>query len=296
MLRRANNDETAAFRLVERTVQRAQPRVGMRGLESLNLPTGTIERSALGRLRFRFNGNSSDYSAENPRDDRPASKDEVSLWNSLERLIALTGPIADAQGNLQSMRMGPRFLSRLATGGVVTSIRNGTAPFRTSIDVSAPPEPKAPTPRAFGSQREALLLAAIDAFIRQGEGLEVARSRRGLTAGRGIGRPGYHGASSPLTRTRKHTRGRWHKCPICRTPVVKGRYNPWILHRALRAGSGAIRDLRGGYLSRLRETYLIQDPKSVIESFDPEGRYNDLWDDPDIEDPLIEDAALLDPR
>ncbi len=258
MLRRANDHETAAFLLVERTMRRTRPSVGALGLRAFETRDGRVERGSLGRLRFRFDGNGSDFEPENGHGTRAPSEDEVSLWNGLQRLVSVAKPVADPDGTLLSMRLGPRILRRLPLGGVVTFVPNGTPPFVGSFLLTVP-EP------ALGGPSEAALLEAIDAFLREPD-------RPGVDSDAGpewkppasTARQASHIVSTRLGHGRGRARGKWYKCPICRTPVVRGPYNPRIPFGSVR-GAGAIRDLRGGYLTRLRETYLVADPASLVE-------------------------------
>lgn len=260
VLRLANEHETAAFFLVERTLQRARPQVGPLGLKAVDVPEGRIERNPLGRLRFRFDGSAVDYEPENRVETRPLSEQELSLWNGLQRVVSATKPVADSEWNLVSMRIGPRILRRLPLGGVVTYLPTGTPPFRGSFAPVVPevqPEPSLPSE----SQR----LAAIDAFLAEYDGpwgdVPSGEPWKPQTTG---GRPTNHVLTTTLGHGRK--RGKFHRCPLCHTPVIKGLFNPRIPYGPLRPGSGVIRDLRGGYLSRLRETYLVSEPSSLVQS------------------------------
>ncbi len=264
MLRRANEHETAAFFLVERTMQRARPRVGVLGLKAVEVPEGRIERNPLGLLRFRFDGKGSDFAPENGMTTRPVSEEEASLWNGLQRIVTTAKPVTDAEWNLLSMRLGARVLRRLPLGGVVTFVPNGTPPFKGSLDLSRPivgPEPA--LPRLSAEE----LLRAIDLFLL--ETVHLAEAEPGpkvpwappLTTKR----EARQIVSTTLGHGRHHrAKSKWHRCPICHTPVVKGLFNPRIPYGNLRPGVGEIRDLRGGYLARLRETYLVADPNSLI--------------------------------
>lgn len=265
MLRRANDDETAAFLLVERTIRRTRPRLRARGLRSANHPEGSVERGALGRLRFRFDGRDSDLEPENRMETRSLSAEETSWWNDLERMVHVAKPVADSEWNLVSMRIGPRVLSRLPMGSVVTFLPDGTPPFKLSAGRALPkvrPQP------ALRRPTEAELLFAIDAFL-----LEADRPAFGepplmapWSPGTSEVRAANRGVVSPLYRSHKHPRGKWQKCPICHTPVVKGLFNPRIAFGTARPGTGKIHDLRGGYLSRLRETYLLTETNSLVAS------------------------------
>jgi hypothetical protein len=268
MLRPANDHETAAFFLVERTLQRTRPLLGARGLRSVVVPEGTIERGSLGRLRLRFDGNDPDDEPENRFVTRPVSDEEATWWTGLRKMLDAAKPIADSEWNLVSMRIGSRILSRLPLGSVVTYDPDGSAPFRGSLDLSlSGGRSDSRRPRRSPSWSEAELLAAIDAFVREGAvpldsesslapQWELAKAAR---------HPGHLGVLAQLSHGRRGSRGKWHRCPICRAPVVNGRFNQRIPFGSLRAGEGSIRDLRGGYLSRLRETYLISDPDSLIK-------------------------------
>ena len=265
MLRRANDDETAAFHLVERTMRRARPSVGIRGLRSIETPEGSIERDGLGRLRFRFDGQGSDFEPENGGRTRKLSDEETSQWQGLERIVYAAKPVADAEWNLVSMQIGPRVLRRLPLGGVVTFDPNGTAPYKASLSLKAPAaKPELQIPRMTVEE----LLEAIDEFLRQLEEYDDTDPR--LMApwkpGTAENRAGNHGVMAQLSNGHKHSRGKWARCPICHTPVVKDRFNPRIPVGSLRPGSGSIRDLRGGYLSRLRETYLLPETNSLVQS------------------------------
>ncbi len=265
MLRRANEHETAAFLLVERTLQRTRPRVGPLGLKAVHLPDGRIERNPLGRLRVKFDGRSSDFEPENRTDTRALSEHEMSLWNGLQRIVSATKPVADNQWNLLSMRIGPRVLRRLPLGGVVTYMPNGTPPFKGTFSLEIP-TPKTELSRA----AEAALLEAIDVFIRD-EGPPWALDAStlgGWAPATTTVRQNVHIVMSAYGHGRRRGRGKFYKCPMCHTPVVIGPYNPRIPHGTLRPGAGSIRDLRGGYLSRLRETYLVPDPNSLIKAAD----------------------------
>ncbi len=266
VLRLANDHEAAAFWLVERTIQRTKPRVGALGLKTLQVPEGTIERGALGRLHFRFDGQSTDFEPENRVDTRPPSDDEVSLWNGLQRVMSATKPVTDREWNLVSMRLGARILRRLPLGGVVTFLPDGTPPFTGSFKASVP---AAPVRRAWSLEAELELLRAIHAFVSEEEhpwdpDLRVMTRWTTPTSPR----QASHIVTMSLGHGRHHARGKWQRCPLCHTPVVKGLFNPRIPYGQLRPGSGAIRDLRGGYLSRLRETYLLSDPNSLISASD----------------------------
>ncbi len=262
MLRRANEHETAAFLLVERTLRRTRPHVGTLGLKALHTPDGRIERNSLGRLRFRFDGNGSDFEPENRADTRPVSEDEMSLWNGLQRIVSATKPVADPEWNLLSMRIGPRVLRRLPLGGVVTYLPDGTPPFKGSFSLVRP-ELEVVRPG------EADLLRAIDAFLAEDDRVwTLDATTLGPWAPRtGTGRQAVHIFSSTLGHGRP--KGKWQRCPICHAPVVKGLFNPRIPVGTLQPGQGAIRDLRGGYMARLRETYLIPEPNSLVKTSPP---------------------------
>ena len=268
MLRRANEHETAAFLLVERTIQRTRPRMGVLGLKALEVPDGRIERDPLGRLRLRFDGHAEDFEAENATASRPLSSDEISLWNRLERTVAAVKPVADPRGNLVSMRLGPRVLSRLPLGSIVAFGPDGTPPFTGSLH---PPEPAVRPSTELSRWREAELLAALDAFLREKDRRPARASDPGPPWA--PPKPGGRQASSIVLATlghgRRHGRVKSQRCPLCHAPVVKGVFNPRIPYGNLTPGSGAVRDLRGGYLSRLRETYIVPEANSVVSS---EGR------------------------
>ncbi len=277
MLRLANDHETAAFYLVERTMQRTKPRLGPLGLKAVDVGDGTIERS-LGRLRFRFDGTAEDFEPDNRSSTRPPSTQEILMWNGLQRLMSSTRPVADSEWKLVSMRIGPRVLSRLPLGGVVTYLPDGTPPFKGRL---APVVPNV-TPEPALRSAELVLLDAIDAFLREPEGpgpLDMPAWKPQTVNGR----QAVHIFSVGPGHGRNHKRGKWERCPICHTPVVKGLFNPRIPYGPLRAGTGSIRDLRGGYLSRLRETYLVADPSSLIRNndsvFGPQGRSSSRFDE-----------------
>ncbi len=263
MLRLANEHEAAAFFLVERTMRRTRPRVGVLGLKAFEIPAGRIERNPLGRLRFRFDGNGHDYEPETRIPSRPLSESEVTQWSGLQRMMSSAKPVADPEWNLVSMRLGPRILRRLPMGGVVTYVPDGTPPFNASfkLGVSVPG-----AGLEVSLEVEFELLRAIDAFVSEEEHPRDLDSQAMTpwVPPPNAGRQASHVLSTSLGHGRRHGRGKWHRCPLCHTPVVKGLYNPRIPYGALRPGAGAIRDLRGGYLSRLRETYLVADPNSLI--------------------------------
>jgi hypothetical protein len=246
--------------------------VGARGLESVILPQGVIERGSLGRLRLRFDGQPSDYEPENGSKTRPLSVHEADYWISLREMVTAARPIADSEWNLVSMRLGLRILRRLPTGLVVTFEPNGGPHTAISFDfpLAGMLDEQLPLVRSQSSD-EAAPLAAIDAFVREADAASSSTRRktddvnRARRARRSI-RWANLGASAPLVRGPHRARGKWHKCPICRTPVIKGRFNPRIPLGLARPGTGSIRDLRGGYLSRLRETYLLRDPASLLEA------------------------------
>ncbi|HYM39190.1 MAG TPA: hypothetical protein VEY12_03455 [Thermoplasmata archaeon] len=264
MLRRANEHEAAAFFLVERTMRRTQPRMGSLGLATVEGPDGRIERGSLGHLRVRFDGRDSDAEPENLLDSRPPSETEVTLWQGLEKLMVVANPIADPGWTLVSMRIGSRVLRRLPHGGVLTSAPKGTPPFRGASDLTRSrlsPKPEIPRPT------EDELLRSIDGFLLQRDGDEGWAPGELLLPWkppRASSRPASHIVSASLGNGHRHGRSKWHKCPLCHTPVIKGEFNPRIPYGSIRPGQGAIRDLRGGYLSRLRETYIIGDPETVL--------------------------------
>lgn len=265
MLRRANDHEAAAFFLVEQTMRRTRPQVGYGGLRSITLPEGRIERGSFGRLRFRFDGTESDFEPENRIESRPLSEEEATVWNGLQRMMNETRPVLDSEGNLLSMRIGPRTLRRLPLGSVVTFVPDGTPPFTGSFG----PTLEKMRRRELTRLSETELLAAIDEFILEGELLTDpdVRLMAPWNPGSAPNRAGNRGIAS-FSRTHRHSRGKWHKCPICHTPVVKDRFNPRIPVGSLRPGAGTIRDLKGGYMSRLRETYLLEETTSLLESPD----------------------------
>lgn len=278
VLRRANDDETAAFLLVERTMRRARPLVSPRGLRSMELPDGRMERDLLGRLRFRFDGHASDFEPENGNGtgngngngngngwrSRKPSEDEVSRWRDLERIVDASNPVADAEWNLVSMNLGPRVLRRLPLGRVVAFVPDGTPPYRAPDGLRLPQvvaEPEIP------AWTEAEILAMIDEFLHEADRYDDTDPRlmQPWKPGTAENRAGNHGVMAPWSNGHKHSRGKWARCPICHTPVVKDRFNPRIPVGSLRPGAGSIRDLRGGYLSRLRETYLLPETNSLVE-------------------------------
>lgn len=246
-------------------MKRRRPQVGYGGLRSIALAGGRIERRAFGRLRFRFDGAESDFEPENRMDRGQVSDEQATVWVGLQRMMDATKPVLDAEGNLVSMRIGPRVLRRLPLGSVVTFVPDGTPPFTGSVGLSLPKLRQ----RELARLSEAELLAAIDEFVREREWV-VDRGLRLMAPwnpGSAPNRAGNRGVA-PVTRTHRHSRGKWHKCPICHTPVVKDRFNPRIPVGSLRPGAGSIRDLKGGYMSRLRETYLLEETTSILESAD----------------------------
>ncbi len=247
-------------------MRRARPQVGVLGLKAIEVPDGRIERNSLGLLRVRFDGNGHDLSPENQIESRPVSETELIQWNGLQRMVSTAKPVADHQGNLVSMRLGARVLRRLPLGGVVTFLPDGTPPFKGSF---RPSVPLAPVRSAWSLEAELELLRAIQVFVSEEEhpwdpNLRVMTRWTTPTSPR----QASHIVTTSLGHGRYHARGKWQRCPLCHTPVVKGLFNPRIPYGQLRAGSGAIRDLRGGYLSRLRETYLLSDPNSLISASD----------------------------
>lgn len=244
-------------------MQRARPRMGALGLKAFELPDGRVERGSLGRLRFHFDGKAGDFEPENDDHGRAVSEEELGAWNGLQRMVTVMKPVTDPRWNLLSMRLGDRVLRRLPLGGVVTFVPDGTQPFRSSLDVT-PPKPE----RRLGPRSESEILRAIDEFLREEERLRVADPDAAATwrPPPSTARQTSHVIWTTLGHGRGRPRGKWHKCPLCHTPVVRGPYNPRIPFGAIRPGSGAIKDLRGGYLSRLRETYLIGDPQTLLVS------------------------------
>ena len=244
-------------------MQRTHPRVGPLGLKAFEVAAGRVERGSLGRLRFRFDWKATDFEAEIDGGDRAVSDAEVSTWNDLQRIVAVMKPVMDPRWNLLSLRLGDRVLRRLPLGGVVTFVPDDTPPFRSSLVVSPPR-----AHRELQTTRESELLRAIDEFLREEAGLrgpepEVSPPWQPppLTA-----RQASHVIWTTLGQGRGHPRGKWHKCPLCHTPVVRGPYNPRIPVGLIRPGTGAIKDHRGGYLSSQPETYLIRDPQTVLVS------------------------------
>ncbi len=231
----------------------------------MDVPDGWIERDLLGRLRFRFDGQDSDFEPENGVKSRKLSEEEASRWRDLERIVDASNPVADAEWNLLSMRIGPRVLRRLPLGSVVTFVPDGTPPYKASLSLRLPQaKPETEIPRL----TEAELLAAIDEFLREEDypGDPDPPLMPPWDPGTAQNRAGNHGVTPHWSGGHKHGRGKWARCPICHTPVVKDRFNPRIPVGALRPGAGSIRDLRGGYLSRLRETYLLPETNSLVES------------------------------
>lgn len=237
------------------------------GLRSITLPEGRIERGLFGRLRFRFDGTESDFEAENLIDTRPVSDEEATVWEGLQRMVDITRPEFDDEGNLVSIRIGPRVLRRLPLGSVVALVPDGTPPFTGSFKLSLPRLAPAP---AFPRATEAELLEAIDAFLR--EAVSPWDPDRPLMTpwnpGSAPNRAGNRGIA-PFSQAHRHSRGKVQRCPICHTGLVKDRFNPRIPLGNLRPGDGTIRDLKGGYMSRLRETYLLEETTSLIERSEP---------------------------
>lgn len=272
MLRRANEHESAAFSLVERTLQRTRPRVGARGLEAVVLPHGTIERGLLGKPRLRPDGHPPEWYLANRSTPRGLSEEENRLWDLLRKIVDTASPAVDAEWNLVSMKLGPRVLRRLPMGNLVAYHPEGTPPFESSLAVElSDTEPELNIALPSVDPREPDLLKAIDLFVREPDATPWERSvRLGGSLGTKPGRrPIRFGTSAPLIRGMNRGRRKWHKCPICRRPVVRNSANLRIIHGTIKAGTGTIRDLRGGYLSRLRETYLITDAESVLEADAP---------------------------
>ncbi len=265
MLRRANEHEEAAFFLVERTMRRTRPVVGPLGLKSVSVPQGRIERGSLGRLRFRFDGQESDFAPENELDGRSLSNQEASWWDGVQRMVTETKPITDSRWNLVSMRIGSRVLSRLPLGSVVTFIPDESPPFQSSLDLSVS---RARLGRELAHMNEAELLYAIDLFLDEDDGRTRLEPASGPAWNPKTFSDGGDSHSISLSWARNHNRARSRpqKCPVCRSPVVRGPFNPHIPVGTLRPGSGAIRDLRGGYMSRLRETYIVEESKSLLAS------------------------------
>lgn len=262
MLRHANDHEEAAFYLVERTVRRTRPRVGTLGLKAADLPEGRIERNPIGLLRFRFDGHASPLEYENPMPTRRLSAEERAMWNDLSRMIVVARPVMDDEWNLVSMHLGTRTVQRLPQGGIVTHDPHGRSPFRGSLDL-------AKLGRRNEPDREDLrikaLLLAIDVFLMEEE--RVWEEPQKPTEWKPRTMADAFGGSRMSTvfgHGRRGGHGKWHRCPVCHAPVVRGPYNPRIPVGLVRAGSGAIRDLRGGYMSRLRETYLLDDPTTIL--------------------------------
>lgn len=265
MFRPANDQETAAFYLVERTMQRTRPRVGTLGLRSIEVEDGRIERDTLRRLRFRFDGNGFDFEAENRVETRPLSEDEASRWRCVERVVVTAKPVTDPDWNLVSMRIGPRVLSRLRLGTVVVFVPNGTPPFQGSLNLSL--SNLAVTP-AFELPRwnEAELLQAIDEFVAEGGDLERRREPPGppWTPGTHTTGVGSYVVSPHLLHNHRKKRSKWAKCPLCHGPVVHDRWTVRIPVGTIGTG-GTIRDLRGGYVLRLRETYILPPAASLVD-------------------------------
>lgn len=267
MFRPANDQETAAFFLVERTMQRARPRVGTLGLRSIEVEDGRIERDSLRRLRFRFDGNGFDFEAENRVETRPLSEREATRWRSVERVVVTAKPVTDPDWNLVSMRIGARVLSRLRFGTVIAFVPDGTPPFQGSLNVSLqipPPAPELELPL----RNEAELLRAIDDFVRDGGDLS-RREPPGppWTPGTQTTGVGSYVVSPHLLHNRRKGRSKWAKCPLCHAPVVHDRWTVRIPVGTVGAG-GTIRDLRGGYVLRLRETYILPPSNSLVNTPD----------------------------
>lgn len=267
MLRRANDHETVAFFLVEETIRRTQAVVSPRGLRSVALPEGRIERGFFGRLRFRFDGSESDFEPENLNETRAVTEEEVVVWEGLQKMVDVIRPEVDGRGNLVSIRLGPRVLRRMPLGSVVTLLPDGTPPFTGSFQLSLPKRLTAP-PRRRLSEGE--LLAALDEFICERDRIEASDPRllEPWNPGSGAARAANRGIA-PVTRTHRHARGKAYRCPLCHVAIVKDRFNPRIPVGNVHPGTGSIRDLKGGYLARLRETYLLEETTSLIE---PPGR------------------------
>lgn len=265
MLRRANDHEEAAFFLVERTVRRTRPQVGALGLKAAELPDGRIERNPLGLLRFRFDGHGSGLEPENPVVTRRVSGDEKATWTDLARMVVVAKPVVDSEWNLLSMQLGARTLRRLPLGSVVTHDPNGTPPFRGSLDLPRLGRRREPELREL---EERALLHAIDVFLLEEDPVWPDPSQAPDEWKPWVVPRPFVGSriSTVLARGDRHARSKWHRCPVCHTPVVRGPFNPRIPVGTVRPGTGVIRDLRGGYLSRLRETYLLDDPKSLLEA------------------------------
>ena len=262
VLRRANDHEEAAFYLVERTVRRTRPRVGPLGLKAAHLPEGRIERNPIGFLRFRFDGSGSVYEYENPMPTRRLSGHERAMWDDLSRMIVVAKPVVDSEWNLLSMQLGARTLQRLPLGGIVTHDPRGRSPFRGSLDLSKLGRRNEPDREDL---RARALLHMIDVFLLEEERVWEEPPKPAEWKPRTIADP-YAGSrlSTTFGHGRRGALGKWHRCPMCHSPVVRGPYNPRIPYGTVRAGSGGIRDLRGGYMSRLRETYLLDDPTSLL--------------------------------
>ena len=237
------------------------------GLRSITVPEGRIERGLFGRLRFRFDGTESDFEAENLIETRPVSEEEATVWEGLQRMVDVARPELDDEGNLVSMRIGPRVLRRLPLGSVVALVPDGTPPFTASFKLSLP---RVAPALEFPRPTEAELLEAIDAFVREGPS-PWDPDRPLMTPwnpGSAPNRAGNRGIA-PFSRAHRHSRGKIQRCPICHTGLVKDRFNPRIPVGNVRPGDGTIRDLKGGYMSRLRETYLLEETTSLIEPSEP---------------------------
>jgi hypothetical protein len=273
VLRAASERESAAFLKAERALQLTRPRIGARGLESFVLRGGRIERDSIGRLRFRFNGWPSDFEAENAPNGRRLSPEEVESWSTLRAFVLAVRPKMDAEGNLVSMKFGPRVLRRLPTGRIITIEPNGMANEATSVvdfltnlvdELGGPPRSAAAL--------EAELLASMDEFLPEDEDEGPVDPAPPKADGEIRIRPktrlmkwGNIVAPAPSIHGPGHVRAKLHRCPLCATPVKKGRSDPLVSQDRVPPGGGSIRDLRGGFLSRLRETYLVKDPASVLD-------------------------------
>jgi len=243
------------------------------------VPKGVIERGRFGKLRLRHRDEFV-RDAENGSKVRRLYADELTGWWRLQRLLEVVSPRTDRDFNLVQMRIGPRLLQCSPLGELVVVEREGTAPFdvaQANADMSLV-KTGLELPSVSRGLSEDEVLFAILQFVEENElsaGPQVARdkkiksseSRRGALLHRGPAAVGH----------RILERSRWSRCPICRAPLVLSRHNPRILHSKLRPGRGSIVDLAGGYMSRLKETSLLREPRSFVEDaelqpdFEPAG-------------------------
>ncbi len=236
---------------------------------------GTVERGSHGRLQLRDSERKSSLRPNGHKSHTP-SEEETSSWERTQKLIALLEPIADSNWNLVSMRIGPRLLCRPPPmGSVVLLEPDGTPPFEGAFGRWVPlvrPESEVALRPGLPTDAEVALLHEIDFFIAEAD-RELLRAEPQSSwesswsiaiAGTGYFRTGRR------TRDGKLGDRKWGKCPICHAPVVKGRFNPRIPHGKLQPDKGSVVDLRGGYLSRLRETHIVEEPKTYVEPIGPD--------------------------